>query len=88
MITTGKICPLPDYSGELTTVVGKSEMAHVNLGVATCKMLHWQVRGQVWCDVETNYGKVNKQSRNKSSALQREGIGPSQLQADLIACHP
>lgn len=68
-------------------VVGKGERAHVNSGVATDKMPHWQVRGQVCCDVETNYGKVNGQSRNKSSALRLEGIGPSQLQADLIACH-
>lgn len=59
-------------------MVGNGETAHMNFGVATDKMLHWQVRGQVCCDVGTNYGKVTRQSRNKSSALQLEGIGPRQ----------
>lgn len=87
MITTGKNLSSSRLLRGIDYVVGKSEMAYVHLGVATDKMLHWRVRGQVWCDVETNYGKVNRQSRNKSSALQWEGIGPSQLQGDLIACH-
>lgn len=68
-------------------VAVKGEMAHVNFGVATDKMLCWQERGQISCNVETNYAKVIRENRNKSSALQLEGIVPSQLQADLIACH-
>lgn len=67
-------------------VVGKGEMARVNFGVVTDKMLCWQERGQVSCNVETNYAKVIRENRNKSSALQLEGIIPSQLQADLIVC--
>jgi len=66
-------------------MVGK--LAYVHFGVATDKMLYWQAKGQVCCDAETNYGKINKQNRNKSSALQAEGIGLSQFQADLIAWH-
>lgn len=68
-------------------MVGKGEMAHVNFGGATDKMLHWQVRGQICCDEETNYSKVNRQNRSKSSALQPEAMGWSELQADLIARH-
>lgn len=68
-------------------VVGKGNTAHVNSGVATDKTLRWQERGQVSCNAETNYAKVIRENRNKSSALQLESIVPSQLQADLIACH-
>lgn len=68
-------------------VVGQGEMACVNFGVATDKMLCWQERGQGSCNVETNYAKAIRENRNKSSALQLEGIVLSELQADLIACH-
>lgn len=35
-------------------LVCEGKMAHVNFGIATDKMLHWKVRGQVRCDVERN----------------------------------
>lgn len=35
-------------------LVGEGKMAHVNFGIATDKMLHWKVRSQVHCEVESN----------------------------------
>lgn len=56
-------------------------MSYVNFGIATDKMLHWKVRGQIRC-VETNYSKQAKQDQTLSSAS--GGHQGEQLQAELV----